>query len=68
MWDSEEGSYLRLRDIVSLNSRLESNKEEEKEVLGESCPELINSAICSSWRGVWGLEFGVWGLGVGVRG
>ena len=29
--DSEAGSFLRLKDIVSLNSRLESNKEEEEE-------------------------------------
>ena len=29
--DSEAGSYLRLKDIVSLNSRLESNKAEEEE-------------------------------------
>jgi len=28
---SEEGTYLRLIDFVSLNSRLESNKEEEEE-------------------------------------
>ena len=28
----EEGSYLRLIDFLSLNSRLESNKEEEEEV------------------------------------
>ena len=28
---SEAGSYLRLIDIVSLNSRLECNKEEEEE-------------------------------------
>ena len=28
---SEAGSYLRLKDIVSLNSRLESNREEEEE-------------------------------------
>ena len=27
---SEEGSYLRLIDFLSLNSRLESNKEEKK--------------------------------------
>ena len=27
---SEAGSYLRLMDFVSLNSRLESNEEEEK--------------------------------------
>jgi len=27
----EEGSYLRLIDFISLNSRLESNKEEEEE-------------------------------------
>ena len=30
--DSEAGSYLRLIDIVALNSRLESNKEEEEDV------------------------------------
>ena len=31
MWSgSEEGSYLRLIDFVSLNSRLESKKEEER--------------------------------------
>ena len=31
MWSgSEEGSYLRLIEFVSLNSRLESNKEEEE--------------------------------------
>ena len=28
---SEEGSYLRLIDVCSLNSRLESNREEEEE-------------------------------------
>ena len=27
---SEVGSYLRLKDFASLNSRLESNKEEEE--------------------------------------
>ena len=27
---SEEGSYLRLKDVVLLNSRLESNEEEEE--------------------------------------
>ena len=30
----EEGSCLRLIDVVSLSSRLESNKEEEQEVQG----------------------------------
>ena len=33
---SEEGSYLRLTDFVSPNSRLESNKEEEEEPPWES--------------------------------
>jgi hypothetical protein len=28
---SEEGSYLRLIDLVSLNARLESNEEEEED-------------------------------------
>ena len=32
---SEEGSHLKLIDFVSLNSRLESNEEEEEAVPGE---------------------------------
>ena len=33
-WYTKEGSYLRLIDFVSLNSRLESNKEEERKLGG----------------------------------
>ena len=37
--ESEEGSYLRLMEFVSLNSRRDSNKEEEEGVGPGRCPE-----------------------------
>jgi len=53
---SEEGSYLRLIDFLSLNSRLESNKEEEEGTRsrgsasigssGTSPSEKLLGAIC----------------------
>ena len=55
--DSEAGSYLRLIDIVSLNSRLEIHKQEEGGVVmgGRGCPTLFS-------------EFGVQGSGFRVQG
>ena len=52
---SEAGSSLKLIHIVSLNSRLESNKEEEEE-----CPPNPNPVWCFGFR-VHGLGF--WGGG-----
>ena len=53
---SEAGSYLRLRDLcITLNSRLESNKEEEEEA----------SWFCVG--GVQGFGFRVHGLVLGFR-
>ena len=38
---SEEGSYLRLIDFLSLDSRLESNKEEKKKHQSTKAPKRI---------------------------
>ena len=70
---TEEGSYLRLIDCVSLNFRLESNKEEERRHLrcglgvgvwrvgfGVGVQDLLFE--------VWDLKFGCWGLGLRLRG
>ena len=42
---SEEGSYLRPIDCVSLNSRLESNKEEEDSVEFEGFVHLVARGV-----------------------
>ena len=65
----EEGSYLRLIDLVSLDSRLKSNKEEEKEEeerhrirerIESSCDHMFRGFRCR----VLGSGFGDWDLGV----
>ena len=55
---SEEGSYVRRPDFLSLNSRLQSNKEERK------TPE-IKFKLQGCWSRAW---FGVKGSGVKLRG
>ena len=47
---SEEGSYLRLMTFASLNSRLESNKEEEKSYMAPDRPDIQARDVASGFR------------------
>ena len=47
--------------VVSLNSRLESNKEEAEDSLSDA-PALNVTRVQCLGCGVWGLGFGVYGL------